>query len=213
MFQNTDSRALNDFVWTLEGKINDDVCNVMFAEHKRAQTSSKTLPVNGRKAMYHWVLCKALDGYVDFRPSSDEMETMAAAGDMTVQQVRGWFTNNRRRFMNQSPLSLRYDAANQLYRLYRFHQLTPAADTDVTRPPDDTSSSSDEDRPEGVNGGPTMLRSPSTAAATQRARHQPAEVLRFAAGLADRSEMTHTRSHWEALVLVAATYSAELSQS
>jgi len=43
---------------------------------------------------------------------------------MSVQQVRGWFTNNRRRFMNQSPLSLRYDAANQLYRLYRFHQLT-----------------------------------------------------------------------------------------
>jgi len=54
----------------------------------RAQPSvGKTLPVNGRKAMYHWVLCKALDGYVDFRPSNDEMETMAAAGNMTVQQV------------------------------------------------------------------------------------------------------------------------------
>jgi len=184
----------------------------MFAE--RAQTSNKTLPVNGRKAMYHWVLCKALDGYVDFRPSSDEMEAMAAAGDMTVQQVRGWFTNNRRRFMNQSPLSLRYDAASQLYRLYRFHQLTPAVDSDVTRPADnDTSSSSDEDRPESINGGPSTLRSPSAAAATQRARHQPVEVLRFAAGLADDSEMTHTRSHWEALVLVAGTYSAELSQS
>jgi len=188
----------------------------MFAEYsKRAQTSNKTLPVNGRKAMYHWVLCKALDGYVDFRPSSHEMEAMAAAGDMTVQQVRGWFTNNRRRFMNQSPLSLRYDAANQLYRLYRFHQLTPAVDTDVTRPADNdtSSSSSDEDRPEGVNGGATTLRSQSAAAATQRARHQPVEVLRFAAGLADDSEMTHTRSHWEALVLVAGTYSAELSQS
>ena len=42
------------------------------------------------------------------------------------RQVRGWFTNNRRRFMNQSPLSLRYDAANQLYRLYRFHHHTTA---------------------------------------------------------------------------------------
>ena len=185
----------------------------MFAEAARsAQRSGKTLPVSGRKAMYHWVLCKALDGYVDFRPCSDEMETMAEAGDMTVQQVRGWFTNNRRRFMNQSPLSLRYDAANQLYRLYRFHQLTRAADTDVARPADnDTSSSSNEDRPEGVNGGSTTLRSPS--AATQRARHQPLEVLRFAAGLARDSEVAHTQSHWEALVAVAATYSDELSQS
>ena len=165
--------------------------------------------------MYHWVLCKALEGYVDFRPSSDEMEAMAAAGNMTVQQVRGWFTNNRRRFMNQSPLSLRYDAANQLYRLYRFHQLTPSAETDVTRPGDnDTSSSSDEDRPEGVNGGLTPVKSPpATAACTERARHQPPEVLQFAAGLTDDAEMPHTRSHWEALVAVAGTYSAELSQS
>ena len=190
------------------------MCNAMFIGNSR-RASGKTLPVNGRKAMYHWVLCKALDGYVDFRPSSDEMETMAAAGDMTVQQVRGWFTNNRRRFMNQSPLSLRYDAANQLYRLYRFHQLTPVADTDVAWAAnnDDTSSSSDEDHPEGVNGGPTALRSPSAATAAQRARHQPTEVLKFAAGLADDSEVAHTRSHWEALVVVAAAYSDELSQS
>jgi len=192
----------------------------MFAEAgSRVQTSGKTLPVNGRKAMYHWVLCKALDGYVDFRPSSEEMETMAAAGDMTVQQVRGWFTNNRRRFMNQSPLSLRYDAANQLYRLYRFHQqlISPTdSHTDAAWAPDnDTSSSSNDDHPEGegVNGGPSTLLSPPTAAATQRARHQPVEILRFAAGLARDGEVSHTRSHWEALVLVAGTYSAELSQS
>jgi len=189
--------------------------NLFSEDSRRARTSCKTLPVNGRKAMYHWVLCKALDGYVNFRPSSDEMETMAAAGDMTVQQVRGWFTNNRRRFMNQSPLSLRYDAANQLYRLYRFHQLTPPADADVSRAIDnDTSSSSDEDHPEGVNGGgPTTLRSPSAVTATQRARHQPVEVLQFAAGLARDDEVRHTRSQWEALLVVAETYSTELSQS
>jgi len=189
----------------------------MFADahHRKAQRAGKTLPVNGRKAMYHWVLCKALDGFVDFRPSTDELETMAVAGDMTVQQVRGWFTNNRRRFMNQSPLSLRYDAANQLYRLYRFHnQTTPNAETDITRPADnDTSSSSDEDRHEGVDGGLTPVRSPSATAATQRARHQPTDVLRFAAGLAKDTEIAHTRSHWEALVVVAGTYSDELSQS
>jgi len=137
---------------------------------------------------------------------------MAVAGDMSVQQVRGWFTNNRRRFMNQSPLSLRYDAANQLYRLYRFHQLTPTADID--RPVDnDTSSSSDEEHLEGVNGGgPTMLRSPSAATASQRARHQTVEVLRFAAGLARDDEVRHTRSQWEALLVVAETYSTELLQ-
>ena len=189
-------------------------CTVFTEDGGRAQANGKTLPVNGRKAMYHWVLCKALDGYVDFRPSAEETEAMAAAGEMSVQQVRGWFTNNRRRFMNQSPLSLRYDAANQLYRLYRFHQLTSSTDTDVARPPDnDTSSSSEEDRPDGVNGGLTPVQSPSAAAATQRARHQPLEVLQFAAGLADDSEMPHTRSHWEALVVVAGTYSTELSQS
>jgi len=194
------------------------VVGVSAEDVRRAHTSGKTLPVNGRKAMYHWVLCKALDGYVDFRPSAAEMETMAAAGDMTVQQVRGWFTNNRRRFMNQSPLSLRYDAANQLYRLYRFHQLQTASSSepDVARPPpdNDTSSSSDEDHPEGVNGSPTTVRSPlAAAAALQRARHQPEEVLQFAAGLADDADVAHTRSHWEALVLVAATYSDDLAQS
>jgi len=190
----------------------------MIAEDDRragAQTSCKTLPVNGRKAMYHWVLCKALDGYVDFRPSSDEMETMAETGGMSVQQVRGWFTNNRRRFMNQSPLSLRYDAANQLYRLYRFHQLTPtAADT----ADNDTSSSSDDDHTDAVNGGgggSTTLRSPpgAAAAATQRARHQPVEVLQFAAGLTPDSEVRRTRSQWEALLVVADAYSTELAQS
>jgi len=139
--------------------------------------------------------------------------------------------------MNQSPLSLRYDAANQLYRLYHFHQPT---DTDLTRPNDhDTSSSSDDDRPEVLNGGLGLVQSPpptrarhqsvevvrldenraegglsptSAAAATQRARHQPAEVLRFAAGLTEDAEVLHTRSHWEALVAVAATYCDELSQ-
>jgi len=160
--------------------------------------------------MYHWVLCKAIDGFVDFRPSGDEMETMAAAGHMTVQQVRGWFTNNRRRFMNQSPLSLRYDAANQLYRIYRFQNYLPP---DVARSADnDTSSSSDEDRPWGINGGPSTTMSPSSPAVSQRARHQPEEVLRFAAGLAEESEVARTQSHWEALVVVAATYSKELAQ-
>jgi len=166
--------------------------------------------------MYHWVLCKAIDGYVDFRPSSEEMDSMAAAGGMSVQQVRGWFTNNRRRFMNQSPLSLRYDAANQLYRLYRFHQLTP---TTADTADNDTSSSSDEEHPDaGVNGtaaSSTMLRSPpgAAAAATQRARHQPVEVLQFAAGLTPDGEVSHTRSQWEALLVVAETYSTELAQS
>jgi len=138
---------------------------------------------------------------------------MAAAGGMSVQQVRGWFTNNRRRFMNQSPLSLRYDAANQLYRLYRFNHMTLPADTDVTWPDNDTSSSSDEDHPEGINDGvPTTLKSPSATAATQRARHQPVEVLRLAAGLARDSEIRHTRSQWEALLLVAETYATEISR-
>jgi len=51
------------------------------------QSSTKALPASGRKAMYHWVLCKAIDGFVDFRPSGEEMENMAAAGNMTLQQV------------------------------------------------------------------------------------------------------------------------------
>jgi len=78
---------------------------------------------------------------------------------------------------------------------------------------DTSSSSSDEDRPEGVNGGGSRAGAGSSLAATQRARHQPQEVLEFAAGLADDSGTSRTRSHWEALVLVASTYRAELSQS
>jgi len=100
---------------------------------------------------------------------------------------------------------------------------TAGTDADLTRPADnDSSCSSDEDRPEGCSGGgggvnggglSAVPSAASSTAATQRARHQPAEVLQFAAGLADPSQLARTRTHWDALVAVAGTYCHELDQS